>query len=438
MNKALTYILCVVFLKSLLLPTYASSDEVFFTKPICSNYEYLIPITSLSGAKLQSKPQNVYCSNQDIHRNESQPHRVKMLSLLKRDDVKKISIYAFTFNDEDMAEAICSAYKEHGVEVKLFLTNIKSKDGTIVPVSNSSTRDLIKCFGKGSNALQYIGHSGGVLSFHPKLYIVEFKNSEYVSVFGSGHVGNGMTINFDHWLFHYGEIGDELWSYNECLGNTINNMLAEQKGLLGAFPFFQSCHSGFDGPKKIKPYSLPFERNEFLKELKNITRNSIRINIAMFSFDSKHMLLAILDALSKGSKVKLILDDDVYWADRYNCTSCMAKSSSYQSVVKVLQEWGAEVQFLQTNHHDNGNIMHHKFMIIESEEGSHLIMGSANFTKAALGAISEESNIGNVENSYLIHDKKIINDFESEFTRMWGLSSSEMEMPKSTDPHYFK
>ncbi|ELV8644664.1 hypothetical protein QNE66_004384, partial [Vibrio vulnificus] len=118
--------------------------------------------------------------------------------------------------------------------------------------------------------------------------------------------------------------------------------------------------------------------------------------------------------------------------------SCMAKSSSYQSVVKVLQEWGAEVQFLQTNHHDNGNIMHHKFMIIESEEGSHLIMGSANFTKAALGAISEESNIGNVENSYLIHDKKIINDFESEFTRMWGLSSSEMEMPESTDPHYFK
>ncbi len=97
------------------------------------------------------------------------------------------------------------------------------------------------------------------------------------------------------------------------------------------------------------------------------------IRIAIFTFTHDDIAQALVDAHKRGIVVEVIADPS-YKADRY-------------SKIHLLKEEGIAVfdydpEYIQDR---RSNIMHHKFVIFESEDGNYSLvwMGSFNFTKAA-------------------------------------------------------
>ncbi|MBN1382196.1 MAG: hypothetical protein JXA41_11010 [Deltaproteobacteria bacterium] len=96
------------------------------------------------------------------------------------------------------------------------------------------------------------------------------------------------------------------------------------------------------------------------KELSRLTQAAAKeINVAAYAFSSKYLGKALVSAMKRGIKVRVILDFDI-------------ARKSY-SIDEWLIENGIDVRFIKLKR----GCLHHKFMIID---GSRLISGSYNYT----------------------------------------------------------
>nr|WP_232037491.1 phospholipase D family protein [Candidatus Erwinia haradaeae] len=113
------------------------------------------------------------------------------------------------------------------------------------------------------------------------------------------------------------------------------------------------------------------------------------IDIAAYSFTSKPIALALIDAQNRGINVRLVADKK-------------SNSSKYTAVTYL------------TNHHIpvklNGKyaIMHNKFIIID---GHSVETGSFNYTQSATNR--------NAENVIYLHNPEIAEQYTKEFNRLW-------------------
>ena len=125
--------------------------------------------------------------------------------------------------------------------------------------------------------------------------------------------------------------------------------------------------------------------------LNGIGKAETSIQVAAYSFTSKPVSLALLDAHKRGVKVQVVAD---------------AKSNNGQySAVAFLANQGVPVRV-------NGNyaIFHHKFMVLD---GRHVETGSFNFSAAAAGK--------NAENVLLLWNvPEIAARYSREWERLWA------------------
>ncbi|HBH86770.1 MAG TPA: hypothetical protein DDY17_04095 [Syntrophaceae bacterium] len=118
------------------------------------------------------------------------------------------------------------------------------------------------------------------------------------------------------------------------------------------------------------------------------------ISVAAYAFSSKYLGNALVTAMKRGVKVRLILDED------------NAKKS--YTIDEWLIENGIDIRFIKVK---NG-CMHHKFMIIDNTS---LMTGSYNFTN--------DSEFRNYDAAIFINDSALLQSFTAEFTRLWSLAS---------------
>ena len=124
--------------------------------------------------------------------------------------------------------------------------------------------------------------------------------------------------------------------------------------------------------------------------LKGIRTARTSILVAAYSFTSKPIALALLDAHQRGVKVQIVADQ---------------KSNRKYSATTVLANHGVPVRL-------NGHyaIHHHKFMVIDDET---LETGSFNYSSAAANK--------NAENVLLLwHVKPIAQTYRKEWQRLWN------------------
>ena len=130
------------------------------------------------------------------------------------------------------------------------------------------------------------------------------------------------------------------------------------------------------------------------KELVRVTQAAAQeISVAAYAFSSKYLGNALVKAIKRGIKVRLILDMD------------NAKKS--YSIDEWLIENGIDVRFIKLKR----GSMHHKILIVD---GVHLMTGSYNFTN--------DSEFRNHEAAIFTDDGNLIASFIAEFERLWSLA----------------
>jgi len=130
------------------------------------------------------------------------------------------------------------------------------------------------------------------------------------------------------------------------------------------------------------------------KELVRVTQAAAKeISVAAYAFSSKYLGNALVKAMKRGVKVRLILD--------------MENARKSYSIDEWLIENGVDVRFIKLKR----GSMHHKILIVD---GVHLMTGSYNFTN--------DSEFRNHEAAIFTDDGNLIASFFAEFERLWSLA----------------
>jgi phosphatidylserine/phosphatidylglycerophosphate/cardiolipin synthase-like enzyme len=117
------------------------------------------------------------------------------------------------------------------------------------------------------------------------------------------------------------------------------------------------------------------------------------ISIAIFSFTSKELAMALLKENKEGRNIRII-------ADR-------GQAQSKYSVLNLLNKNNIEVKYLPVS--SGRGMMHHKFMVID---GAYLVTGSYNW--------STNAESFNNENTIILKEKEFIKQYILEFERLWS------------------
>jgi len=123
--------------------------------------------------------------------------------------------------------------------------------------------------------------------------------------------------------------------------------------------------------------------------IKNINQTEAFINIAMYIFTDREIVLPLIKARERGVKVRLYLDKD--------------QVDYKYSQSRFLVQKGIKARISSNNY-----IMHHKFAIIDNRI---LLTGSYNWTFSA--------NNRNDENLMVIDDPELIEIFQNQFVNLW-------------------
>ena len=123
--------------------------------------------------------------------------------------------------------------------------------------------------------------------------------------------------------------------------------------------------------------------------IKNINQAEAFINIAMYTFTDKEILLPLINAQERSVKVRVYLD--------------RSQIESTYSISRLLVQKGIKVRISTNNY-----FMHNKFAIIDNRL---LLTGSYNWTASA--------NNRNDENLMVIDDPEIIGLFQNQFVNLW-------------------
>ena len=130
------------------------------------------------------------------------------------------------------------------------------------------------------------------------------------------------------------------------------------------------------------------------RELSRLTQAAAKeISVAAYAFSSKYLGNALVKAMKRGVKVRLILD--------------MNNARKSYSIDEWLIENGIDIRFIKLKR----GCMHHKVLIVDR---IHLMTGSYNFTN--------DSEFRNHEAAIFTDDGNLVALFIAEFERLWSLA----------------
>ena len=163
---------------------------------------------------------------------------------------------------------------------------------------------------------------------------------------------------------------------------------AREKGKTSTLPVPESTNSMPVSKVLFSP------KGGISKELVRLTQAAAKeISVAAYAFSSKYLGNALVKAIKRGVKVRLILD--------------MENARKSYSIDEWLIENGIDVRFIKLKR----GSMHHKILIVD---GVHLMTGSYNFTN--------DSEFRNHEAAIFTDDGNLIASFIAEFERLWSLA----------------
>ena len=420
--------------------TAGLTSFVRFTTPICADYPYSGGITSKSGDLLHSKPQHVYCLPRDeISSDVANGPRSEIKHLLSE---KPISAATFALwviddgSDRSFSSAVCSASYATNSQLR-FIYDARAPTS----VSSEKTIDRIeaclKAKGQGPTIRRHpLGRTNGIGSMHNKNMIVDYTDGSTRMALSTGHYLFGTTIHFDSWVFISGASKNEFFRRHRCALDTIAN---HQFSLGPSYKEYFDCLrlqrlTSYDiasAPEYIF-LQLPYQRKEFDEHFGTLLAEADEIDIAMSLFTARKFHTLILEAARRGVRVRLILDDDHYWASQGPdwCPTCYIDHSRVSNWTRELLDTpNVQVRFLETANQQcgGGNFLHKKDAIFKRKGAPKAVLtGSLNFTPGGIGI--------NLESVYFVRNSEILQAFSLELDRLFQMGTPTEQLPSGRDP----
>jgi len=173
--------------------------------------------------------------------------------------------------------------------------------------------------------------------------------------------------------------------------------------LLTALLLFTGCQKRDETKPTLTPTSGQVETEAYFSPRGGCTDAIVRlikesnksIDVAIYSFTSKKIAKALIDAHNRGVKVRVIID--------------YGNGKSRYCVGPLLEDAGIEVRYKKGS---GGGLMHHKYAIYD---GKILSTGSFNWTGSA--------ERRNDENLVVIkNDPELVEEFKRNFSKLWKLA----------------
>lgn len=236
---------------------------------------------------------------------------------------------------------------------------------------------------------------------HNKFFIID---NQYVWT-GSTNVSSGcMTYNSNV------SVAVKSKELAKLYTEEFNQMYVNGKFHQNKRPIKNNENISINNETKISVYFSPKNQVFYNAIMPLIDKSKYSIDIPMFFLTHKATIQALLDAHSRGVKIRVILD-------------AVGAKSSY-SKHNVLREAGIPVKI-----ENWGGKMHMKSMIIDNEI---IVVGSTNWTSTAAYT--------NDENLLVIYNKNLANVFEKEFERLYNSIPNKWlkkcPEPESIDSRY--
>ncbi len=391
------------------------SFEVLFTNPVCATYQYDREQVTHSGEVLRQKPQNVYCKASDeatsVGRRLSPQFR--LIEWISAPETKEIHAAYLSFSSKNVAQALCQALRK-GVKVTLVIDG--GETGT---ATNKDAESLRSC---GNLSLTYRGSTGGLGFAHNKILIVTSTDPAVKKiVFSSGNLTTGTSINHENWNF----VTTASESYFAQVHRCVIDAMVESGDSREAFSGqLNRCRSEIKASPEsdIKSFFVPTDGVAALAQVRSASEAALEIE-AMSHRLSGALLEVFASALGRGTKVKFVLDDDVYWAQTLRKDVGRNTRVEAQAIDRRLIGAGAVVKFLETNQNIY-QLQHNKFMIYNFGGGAGAVFtGAGNLTTSAFTK--------NFENFYYITIPEVVKAYDEQYDLYYDtLATGASQMPR--------
>ena len=372
--------------------------EPRFTNPQCQAYE--------------GKPRNAYCTRADVARAQTQaegPYK-KVLELIKKRGVQKITLGTMTFSHKDVAAALCQAIRNR-VEVTVLIDSSAE-----MAVADSVAKCGARLYKVGTAEPEDEEAARGDLH-HNKFLLAESANDSTL-VFATANFSNpGLTINHEVWTFVTAKNDSEFMQNHQCLIESLKNYTDD----LSRFrKDVQACRSRVqkDQNSVIESLFVPADSARLMKLIDESIRASSRVLIASNRYSYDKVTSAIAAAKSRDSRA--IFDDDLYWGGIQPTEDYVREALDAKKVAQL--EKSAKVRFTQTSF-GAAQKMHSKFIVLDRM----VIVGAGNYTYAGMSS--------NFENFYIIRDPVTVEKFKEQFEYLWSISTPRQQMPKDYIDH---
>jgi hypothetical protein len=379
--------------------------KVLFTNPVCKQYKYDTQVKAIDGTLLIAKPKNAYCKKGDYKRNlgrADSPH-THIIDLINNPENKEIFFTFLSFSDDLVREAICENIQSRGLKVS-FIIDSKNK-------TRASGRKELDHIKKCGAQTYFRGNSGGFGFAHNKIILTNpnLNQKKINIVFSSANMSSGTILHHENWHFVTTSKESFFAQKHLCL---MKGMLDYEKKS-EFLKFMKSCVALIHSPEEedIKTYFVPGEGNEAMKNIVMKAKSSQSLDSAAHRVFHPEYINALVNKAKEGRSVRLILDDDLYWAKKLNRTVGVSNQFEASRLSKLYQN-KVEVRYMESN--QNSHLLHHnKFIIFGFENGSSGVhTGAGNFTKAAFTK--------NFENYYYITIPEVTKAFHQQYDYMWN------------------
>lgn len=413
-----------------------TSYQVRFTNPVCQSYEYDEPMATADGeGMLESKPKNVYCTQNDSSASGSRPSSplsglLEWTRALQEGD--SIFLAYLSFSSSAMSTALCDA-AHRGVDVTFVLD---------APTEKSTA--LAAC---GGNVL-IRGHEGGIEYQHNKIILINADGagpgdadpSVMRLVFSSGNMSSGTVLHHENW--HFIEVKRDTYfaEAHRCLMHALVDEAASSS-TTAYRESVNSCRAAITHPEEsdIHAYFIPNrdDSQAVTDRMVAAIGDAATISMGAHRFGYTTMIDALSARLRSGTDVRmrLVVDDDIYWLRPLGGGAGQKVGDNEQfeaSYVADLTDAGEgqrfEVRFMETNH--GGHLLHHnKYLLFEGRPGQPdaVLCGAANLTGTGFWT--------NFENIYWVEIPEVVEAFRTQYGHVWdGTPMPDGQAPPIATP----
>jgi hypothetical protein len=391
---------------------------VLFTNPVCRRYAYSSPIESIGGEQLEAKPENVFCAASDgaaSSARDTAPQK-KLVDWIKDPDTKEIFFAYLSFSNKVVAQELCKAITERNVKVTMVLdreTELATANTVLACQPGNGDPEL-------APRLELRGHDATIGYAHNKVFMFNPRSATPRIVFSSGNLSSGVVLHHENWHFLKVPARTHFAKAHVCL---MDGMLDHYRTKTEYGSFIKSCRdsAGIGEESDLRTFFVPGDGGRAGQHIQKGIRDSSTIAIAAHRF-SYSLLRRELDRRLAGSSppdVKLVVDDDVWWAGHGEEVG--PNTPDEFEMIGPLEERGMQVRYMETNH--NAKYLHHnKFIVFKAGQTEAVFAGAGNFTGTAF--------TDNFENFYYITIPHIVAAMKAQHAHLWSLATEENNLPE--------